>query len=151
MFERIIEIIVYVIGELRHNKNITDVNVSQLKDLGYTNSEISTAFSWIVDRKEQENSIHLQESSNPASFRILHEAEEEIFTQDSWGLLVQYQSLGLLDTEQIEVILERAILSGMLKINSEQLKTIVAEMIFEQSKNSLESNRFMLRGNDTIN
>ena len=86
MFERIIEIIVFVISELKQNKAIADISIDELHDLGYTSAEISTAFSWIVDRIDfSERFLPGTTTPSPKSFRILHADEKDLFTTDGWG------------------------------------------------------------------
>ncbi len=151
MFERIIEIIVYVISELKLNKQISEIDVDQLHELGYTNSEISTAFSWLVDRMEFSDQMFTKdETSSDDSFRILHEAERELFTQDAIGELIQLHSLGILTNEHIESLIERALITGMDRIDSSGLKSFVAGMIFNAHPSGGSGNRILLRGNDTI-
>lgn len=151
MFERIIEIIVYVISELRQNKHITEIDVSELNKLGYTNTEISTAFSWLVDRVEFSFQYFGNENYSNTSFRILHEAEQELFTNQAWGELIELHSLGLISNEHIEMLIEKALMLGVQEINSSQLKTFVASLIFNGNSKNMPGSRVMLNGYDTIN
>ncbi len=152
MYEKIIEIIVYVISELRQNKNINDINVEELQSLGYTSSEISTAISWLVDRLEfTEKFISGPQFSESDSFRILHDAEKELFTSEAWGELIQLNSLGIMTNEHIESLIERVVMMGLRRIDSQQLKNFVAGIIFNTQSNSMPGSRIMLHGNDTIN
>lgn len=151
MFERIIEIIVFVIGELNNNKQLADVDINKLQKLGYTSSEISTAFSWLVDRIEFSDDVlneNFAHSTN--SFRVLHEAEEELFTTEAWGEMVQLKMLGLINNQIIESIIERALMNGALKIDSKILNSILAAILFNPAENSEYGSRVMLKGNDTI-
>lgn len=151
MYERIIEIIVYVIAELRQNKNINDIDVAELQDLGYTRAEISTAFSWLVDRVEfSEQFFSNQSLSHNASFRILHEAEVELFTREAWGELIQYQTLGIIGAEHVDSIIERAVMTGASEIGIKQLKAFVAGIIFNAQATDAPGSRVMLNGGDTI-
>ena len=152
MYEKIIEIIVYVISELRQNKNISEINLNELQIRGYTNSEISTAFSWLVDRVEfSEHLFDSDTSTNKNSFRILHDAERDIFTTQGWGDLIQMNQLGIVTNEHLEMMVERAMMMGVKKIDSQQLKIYVANHVFNAEAHRLPGNRFMLNGNDTIN
>ncbi len=151
MFERIIEIIAFVIMELRQNKNIAEIDLDKLSTLGYSKSEISTAFSWIVDRLEfSEDSFVNENAASLDSFRMLHEAEKHIFTPESWGVIVEFHTLGLLKNNQIENIIERGMLSGVSSISPSQLKSFIATMLFNLSTNDLPGSRIMLKGNETI-
>lgn len=152
MFERIIEIIVFVISELRQSKDLSEINVKELESRGYTSSEISTAFSWLVDRVEfTEELFHNQSKTNPNSFRILHDTEKDMFTQAALGELIQLHSLGILSNEHIEVLIERAALTGTVRIDSRGLKSYVANSVFNQAMSPLGASRLMLDGKDSIN
>jgi len=151
IYERIIEIIVYVITELRQNKNFTEIDVKELQKRGYSNIEISTAFSWLVDRIEISQQLFTQEKQSQASsFRVLHEAEKDLFTQEAWGELIQLNSLGIVTNEHIEMIIDRAILSGFRRVDNNLLKSFVAMVIFNVFDDNQTGSRLMLHGNDTI-
>lgn len=152
MYERIVEIIVYVISELKHNRQISDIDINELQKMGYSKTEISTAFSWIVDRFELADKFYVNEEFvNQNSFRILHEAERDLFTKEAWGELLQMLSLGLLTNEHIEMIIERTVMTGMSQITSEHLKLYVANIIFNAQINNFPGSRLMLTGEDLIN
>lgn len=151
MFERIIEIIVYVMSELKQKKQLAEIDLRELEQLGYTNSEISTAFSWLVDRIEFDETEKFEKKSSRTSFRILHEAEKELFSKTALGELVQFTSLGILNNEHIEQIIEKALVSGMNYIDSGHLKTFVAYAVFNAHSNAYGDARIMLQGGETIN
>ena len=152
MFERIIEIIVYVISELQGKKSISDIDVQELKSLGYTNSEISTAFSWLVDRAELSQQLFSEEKpTRSQSFRVMHEAEEDLFTKEAYGELIQMQTLGILNNEQIEALIEKSMMSGWLQIDKKHLIKYIATTIFADNSETRFGSRVMLDGSDTIN
>lgn len=150
--EKIVEIIVYVISELKQNKNLAEIDVVELQRQGYTNSQISTAFSWLVDRIEISQQIFGSAfTASNRSFRLLHDAEKDLFTTEAWGSLVLYHSLGLITNLQLESIIERAIMSGSKIVDEEKLKNIIANTIFSAEEDSSMTTRIMLQGNETIN
>lgn len=151
MYERIVEIITYVLTELKQNKKISEIDLNALQSRGYSSSEISTAFSWLVDRVEFSNKITTLEIESDNSFRILHDAEKELFTEQAWGELIQMHSIGILNSQQIEIIIERALLSGIFKIDSFFLKNMIASFIFNATNSLMPGSRVLLSGNDTIN
>ena len=150
MYEKIVEIIVFVIAELRQNKDINDIDIIELQRRGYTSAEISTAFSWLVDRMELSEKIFTSENYSHHSFRILHDAEKELFTPEAWGELIHLNSLGVIKNEHIEMLIERAAILGVRQLDNHQLKSFVANIIFNAQLNTLPGIRLMLRGNDTI-
>jgi len=151
MHERIVEIITRVLNELKQNKKINEIDIHDLEKHGYTDSEISAAFSWLVDKLEFSNELFNVDKSANNSFRILHEAEQDLFTESAWGELIQMHSIGMINSSHIETIIERAIVSGVYKINSDMLKANVASIIFKAVPNNVPGSRIMLKGNDTIN
>lgn len=152
MYERIVDIIVYVMSELRSKKDIKKVNLDELQSRGYTSSEISTALSWIADRIAfNERVLPFGVKSEPHSFRVLQESEKELFTPDAWGELVSMNNLGIISNENIETLIDKAMLIGMYKIDLKELKIFVANSIFFMQYDNIGGSRFMLQGNDTIN
>lgn len=151
MYERIVEIIVFVISELRQNKHINDIDLAELERRGYTSAEISTAFSWLVDRIEFSDKFLFDSSMSSQSFRILHEAEKDLFTPEAWGEIIQLATLGLISNENVEALIDRASMMGMRQLDSYQLKTFVANNVFNAQMQTLPGNRLMLHGSDTIN
>ena len=152
MYEKIIEIIIYVISELKLNNDIESLNLDLLLSKGYTDSEISTALSWIVDRIDLTEQIFtFNGQSEPASFRILHDLEKDLFTTEAWGELVNLSSLGLVSNEQVELMIDRAFMLGLKQIDLEQLKMFIANVVFNAEFSKLGGSRFMLDGKDTIN
>jgi uncharacterized protein Smg (DUF494 family) len=152
MFERIIEIIVYLISELQDKRGFDDIDMGELQELGYTKSEISTAFSWLADKIDVTERVYDNFTQPSAkSFRVLHSAEEEMFTKEAWGLLIQLQTLGLLNPEHTESIIEKALMSGFGEISAPLLRSIVAGLVFNAPVDGTSSFRYMLDGSDTIN
>ncbi len=151
MYEKIIEIIVYVIQQVRQNKSLNDLNIEDLQSKGYSNSEISTALSWLIDKSEiTERLFPVPETSNQESFRVLHDTEKEIFTKDAWGELISMKALGIISNENIEMLIDRSSLMGFQQIDTQQVKLFVANSVFNTYMMNPGS-RYLLRGNDTIN
>ena len=50
LYEKIIEIIVFLLSELKNNKQLAEVDMDNLANLGYTQNEINTAFSWVYSK-----------------------------------------------------------------------------------------------------
>mgnify|MGYP006286712543 CR=1 FL=1 len=151
MYERIIEIIVFVISELRLNKNLDDINIKELKSRGYTSSEISTAISWLVDQLEfSESFLSPDLFSQNVSFRVMHQAERELFTPEALGEIIQFNALGILTNEHIELLIENASMLGINEVDVPQVRSFIANNVFNVQYNNSGS-RFLLQGNDTIN
>jgi uncharacterized protein Smg (DUF494 family) len=151
MYERIIEIIALVISELKNKRYIYDIDIKELAELGYTQEEISTAFSWLVDRMDfSEKFFTGSQESSPESFRILLDFEREFFTDEALSEIVHLNTLGLLTNEMLEGLIDRITLMGITQIDVIQLRNFIAYYVFQVQPGDF-SNRIMLQGNDTIN
>lgn len=138
MNERVVEILVYIMNQIRSNKgdlNQLEVLSQDLLNRGYSQNEISSAFSWLLD-KIRNNFEELVKNSGPSSsfsFRILHDLEQMIITPEAFGYLLQLKALELLDDYDVEQIIERAMMLGTTQVDLDQLKAIIASVISQQN------------------
>jgi uncharacterized protein Smg (DUF494 family) len=147
MQERIVEIILFLVNELRSNKRLNDVDVSSLTRDGYTQSEISSAFSWLFERISVGKSIADLTGGGSASHRMLNDAEKMIFGSQAYGYLIQCQQLGLLNNLDVETIIERIMMAGFAEIGLPEMKSFVAGYLFDMDGNT---GQVTLGTNDTI-
>lgn len=152
MFERIFEIILFVIAELKYDSDLTKVDVKKLEKLGYSSSEISTAFSWLVDKMtyDEVNSIP-NESIKEKSLRVFDESEKEIFTKEALGELTQLNTLGLINSIEIEYLIERVLISGSPEVDKKMLSDMLGSILFNNMDSGYYGSRLILTGNETIN
>ena len=134
MQERIIEIIVYLLTELQQDWNqkerIDLTSVLQLK--GYTDIEINLAFSWIfkhlqkpaVNRLNNRNSLDQDLNDIP-------DIEQLVISPDAYGYLIQLIHLGIMKDHEMDIFVERALAFGKDDISVDDLKSIVASIIFD--------------------
>lgn len=147
MYERIVEIIMYLVNELKSKKRLSDVDVTSLTREGYTQSEISTAFSWIFDQIMSGKEFLLKVHANKESIRQLNDFERSIIQPDAYGYLLQCQQLGLISNDELETLIEQIISAGFSSVGIDEVKSFVAGMLFgsERDKSSLFFN-----SNDTV-
>ncbi len=152
MYERIIEIIVLVLSELIQNKKISEINIDELTSRGYTKEEITTAFGWLVERLEGNSEfINKIQSKTDKSFRILSNSENNIFTKEAWGEILNLHNLGLLSNYNIEAIIDWAGMIGIENMTEEQLKEYLAFNIFKFQNDNQYGENFIRIGNQSIN
>lgn len=135
MHERIVEILMLLMDELQENKRLGDVDVTALARHGYTPTEISSAFSWLFDRLEGDDdpSVPFRDAS-PQSVRMLHPAEQAVLTPEGYGYLLQCHQLGLLSAEEVETVIERAMMAGFTTAGAQEIKALVAGMLFDSDR-----------------
>ncbi len=135
MNERVVEILVYIMTEMNGMNSQSDKLEVISRDLlqrGYSQHEISFAFSWLFERYNGETE-ELQRNtgaSQAAAFRVLHEAERIIIAREAYGYLLQLKQLRLLNDMQIEFVIERAMMAGLSRINEAEIKALVAAVLF---------------------
>jgi uncharacterized protein Smg (DUF494 family) len=150
-YEKIIEIIVYLLTELKSNKQLKEIDMQNLSKLGYTQNEISTAFSWIYTRIYSGEKIFSDESKTPHSHRTFHEVEKNILTPEAQGYLIQLRELGLVDDLEIETIIDRIMVSGYSKVSIEDMKSFVAGYLLDTDDDINTKGWIAPDSNDTIN
>jgi uncharacterized protein Smg (DUF494 family) len=151
MKERIVEILMYIMSEMQSNKGIADIDFGDLKEKGYSQSEISAAFSWLYDNIRQ-NDIGASHEGTPiaGSRRVLHEVEKQMLSTEAQGYLIQLRELGLLDDRDLELVIERVVLSGFEKLTPSELQELVASVLLVKAGNASDTNRSALYNRETI-
>ncbi|KAA3635784.1 MAG: DUF494 family protein [Calditrichaeota bacterium] len=146
MRNRILEIVVFLMDYMRkqadHNPAPDDISL-ELKDLGYSEQEIDTAYKWFLD--QYNSTIEEYYSDFPdylTSTRILTEEEMYQISPEAHGFLLKLLNTRILDSEQFETIIERIILLSGEQINLEQMKLIVSSVIFGASEQYEVSSMF---------
>ncbi len=137
MGTRILEIVFYLVDYIQEGhgqlSNLTDLS-TDLKGLGYSDKEIASAYSWILEHLNAA-SEHLY-SAFPevsGSTRILTEAERARLTPEAYGFLTKLSGLEMIDSRQVEVVLEHVDMFGHRTVSLEQLKLIISAVAFDES------------------
>lgn len=133
MQERIIEIIVYLLTEIQQDWNqkarVDLTSALQLK--GYTDIEINLAFSWIFKHLQQPVGHRFPRKSElDSDLEEYPDIEQLILSPDAYGYLLQMIQLGIIKDEEMDQFVERALAFGKDDISVEDLKSIVASILF---------------------
>ena len=139
MQERIVEIIVYLLTELQQdwNQKARTNLTSALQFKGYTDVEINLAFSWIFKHLRQPSverfrgKLEINEDPEP-----LPDIEQLVITPDAYGYLVQLIHLGIMKDDEMDKFVERALAIGKDDISVDDLKSIVASIIFDMDNHT---------------
>ncbi len=134
MINRILEIVVLLIDYFRDNQdhflNIDDFSTS-LKAKGYTDSEITSAYSWLLERYENSPEKYFSEFPEmPIANRVLTDLERQQLSTSAQGFLFKLLSLSLIDNEQFETIVERANMVSNFPVELDQIKLLASSVLF---------------------
>jgi uncharacterized protein Smg (DUF494 family) len=148
MKEKVVEILVYLMSEIQDDKRLGDIDLNDLRSKGYSQSEISAAFSWLFDNL-QSSMVEVTRPARPVkgSRRALHDAERAMLSTESQGYLIQLAELGLLTDSDLESVIDRVMASGYERISLLELRPIVAGVLFGRRG---EGDTLFLEGGDTI-
>ena len=148
MNERIIDIILYLVNQIRQDTPIELVDVKGLADDGYTAAEIGAAFSWLVDRASFGSNDAPNETRT--AYRVLHESERALFRPEAYGYLIQLFEIGLLSDVELETIINRAHVSGLYALSICDVKSLVGVLLAESGDLGFGGSRLMLNSHDMI-
>jgi uncharacterized protein Smg (DUF494 family) len=106
---------------------------SNLKNLGYTDEEISTAYNWILNHMgSPSENLYSAFPNVSVATRVLTEVERARLTPEAYGFLLRLANTGIINGEQLEAILDRLAMSGQRVMTPEQIKLIVSAVMFNE-------------------
>lgn len=136
MHDRILEIVVYLMSQLsdqQGNLGSLDDMSADLRSMGFTDNEISSAYNWLLkhfeDYPDSFSTRTKEISSN--SVRVLSDAERKMISPEAYGYLLQIRHLGILTAEQMEMILDRCLLFGAGPIDTNDIKLLASATMFD--------------------
>jgi len=151
LYEKVLEIIVLLLSELKQNKQLNDFDLNQLEKLGYTQNEINTAFSWVYSKIFTGDKIFVNDDSNTRSNRFLHEVEQGVITPDAYGYLIQLKELGLLNNLDIDLVIDKLMVTSYNRVDLVEMKYMIAAYLLDIDDMNNTNSRMMINTNDTIN
>lgn len=135
MNDRVVEILVYIMAEI-HGKQTQPEQLElisrDLEKKGYTQLEISSAFSWLFDRFQDSagEPVGTTTAILPQSFRVLSDSEKLVFSTGAFGYLLQLRRFELINDFELELVIEKAMMLGGTKITDKEIKALVATVLF---------------------
>lgn len=151
LYEKIIEIIVYLLSELKNNTPLGEIDVDKLSNLGYTENEINTAFSWVYSKIYSGEKIFVDASKDTKSQRFLHDVEQNVIEPEAFGYLIQLKELGLINNMDVDLIIDKIMVSSYNSIDLEDMKMMIASYLLDLEDMNNTHSRMMINTNDTIN
>ncbi len=143
MDQRIVEILMYVIGEIQSRRIRVDEIEGISDDLvqrGFSPREVTTAFSLFADRIQRDPARSTTGPQiNESSHRILHEVERQYIGAEALGYILQLSHLGILCLSDVEELIERCMLMGTLNLGADEMKMVVATHLLEKEPVAVDS------------
>ncbi len=129
MLTRLVDLIVLVAELSLSGEPLNDLD-EELTTRGYAAEEIKQAVYWYSTRDESSMAVPAEAVRG---IRVLNEFERLSISTECYGYLLQLLNLGIIDIEQFERIIARAIPVGPEKVQLGDVKTIASEVIFNHA------------------
>ncbi len=149
MRNNVIDLIIYMVKRMHIGVRLKDIQFDKLK--GYNKSEISAAYSWLIQKYDSGEILSEKTSRNnkPAP-RVLHPSERMQISPEVYGYLLELYYLGIIDAARMERLIEYAVFRPDGTAEPSDIREWVAGIIFENEYPG-SSSTFALKGNETIN
>ena len=136
MRNRLLEIVAFLIDVIRdgqeHPLASEDISLT-LHELGYTDLEISTAYNWFINRfNDRTEDYYADFPVHNSSLRVLTESERSQMDAEAANFLLKMAHTRVIDTEQLEQILDRLHIFSSDMINLDEIKMLVSSVMFKE-------------------
>jgi Smg protein len=101
-----------------------------LLQAGFSPAEINKAFDWLDELAEQRPSTAVPRSDGPV--RVFVDAEQDRLDPECLGFLMFLEQHGVLDADQRELVLDRAMALDQEEVDVDDLKWVVLMVLFNQ-------------------
>lgn len=147
MQTNVIDLIIHLVRLLRVGENIKDVTPEILKK--YNNSEVSAAYSWVIQKME-DGQLAPAKASKQQDTRVLHMAERMAISTEAQGYLIELYNMGILNYHQMEAIIEQSMMNNFEIVTLDRMKEMVKQTVFGNSTKG-NAGSIYLRGNESVN
>jgi Smg protein len=129
----IVSIIAQYVMEDRDFLTESDI-VEQLLEDGFDAEEIDAAFSWMESLSMQCRSTAPGRELSQPTYRIFTPEEGQVFTQDAMGFLIRLRTLGILDNDLQEEIIDKALKMSEEEVTLKEVKALTALTLFTRTQ-----------------
>jgi uncharacterized protein Smg (DUF494 family) len=151
ILERIIDLIILLMLEMKHSRQIGKKEIDKLSELGYSDNEINSAFVWIYSKLAQGEKQFSNIKDTINSHRFLDEFEKRKITPESFGYLMQLRELGIVNDFDVELLIEKIMLSDYIDLNAEEIKQLIFSHLMETGDKQTGNNRININIKETLN
>jgi len=133
----VLDVLMYIFERFQDQEYVVIEEASKLADelteVGFSDVEIDSALQWIDGLVElRENSGPAADDESKAVFtnRLYTDAECDVLNLAARGYLYHLESLGVLDSESREAVIERLLALEIHDVDLEQLKWVTMMVLF---------------------
>ena len=152
MTSKIVDVLAKILEGLSNDLQIEEVNRTLMNNNQFDRQILGIAFSLIYDKvltKKNKSEITLEH--NVKSSRILSETERDILGISNYNYILHLINVGLLDTNNLEAILDQITLFPDSKITRREINWIILLSLVEYESEILPGSRVLLYSSDIVN
>jgi len=152
MKPKIVEVLAKILESFSNSDSLEEINKSLLNNKEFDEHTLSVAFSLVYDKvllKRMHQPI--TEEKELSGIRFLTEEEKEILGIENYNYIVHLRNVGLLETNQLESILEQVAYFPESKMSRKDLNWLVLLSLVDYDSDVPLGSRVLLYSSDSVN
>ena len=132
-----LELLIYMFENYLSTQNLPDFKsiTAELEAAGFDNQDIENAFTWFNQLKAMTNAIPVKNNAcSSLGYRMLSENEQKKISSESLGFVLFLEQAKVLDPNEREIILDRAMALKQEQINIEEMRWIVMMALWNEGR-----------------
>jgi uncharacterized protein Smg (DUF494 family) len=152
MTTKVIEVLAKILDGLNKDFSLEDVNNNLTEEKKFDKQTVSAAFSLVYDKIAiNKIAIEIENKNSNKGMRILSEYEIEAIGIEYYNYLIHVQNIGLIDSTELEVLLEQILMYPTPKISLDDINWLILVSLVDYDSKILPGSRVTLFSTDTIN
>ncbi len=150
MTTKVVEVLAKILDGLNKNYSLEDMNTKISVEEKFDKQTVSAAFSLVYD-KILNNTHKTSSTKKKNTVRLLSEEEIEKIGMEYYDYLLHLQNIGLVDANDIELLLEQIMLFPSDSLTFEDINWMILVSLVDYNTKILPGSRMVLYSSDKIN
>lgn len=150
MTTKVVEVLAKILAGLNKNYSLEDMNTKISVEEKFDKQTVSAAFSLVYD-KILNNTHKTSSTKKKNTVRLLSEEEVEKIGMEYYDYLLHLQNIGLVDANDIEMLLEQIMLFPSDSLTFEDINWMILVSLVDYNTKILPGSRMVLYSSDKIN
>lgn len=151
MTAKIVEVLALILDGINNDLSLEEVNYSLSEGNKYDKQTLSAAFSLVYDKMLSNKVRGKAKKEKVRRLRAFTEEEKDLLGIDNLNYIIHLMNVGLLESYDIEMLLEQLLMFPEDKISKEDINWIILVSLVEFNSKILPGSRILLYSSDTIN
>ncbi|MBN1300262.1 MAG: DUF494 family protein [Melioribacteraceae bacterium] len=151
MTAKIVEVLARILDGINKNIPLEELNNQLSRTKEFDKQTLSAAFSLVYDKVLSGKILKDKIDSGPKKIRLLTTEEKDFMGIDNYNYILHLLNIGLIDSVDMEIILEQLMLFPENTITREDINWIILISLVDFNSKILPGSRILLYSSDTIN